>query len=441
MAKKRDFTDRFLKSLKPAESGKRYIEYDAQVPHFGIRVSDRCTDECKGAFVLVTRFPGSDNPTARRIDEYPGMALGKAREIAREWLDDIRQGIDPKIKAEELRRQEERKRADSFSATFESFAEDHLSTLRSGVAVKAAISTHVVPQWGDRPISAIRRADANELIRMLKKDMPIGINRIVAYLKKFGGWLVDQDILEASPFAAVKRPTKETKRDRVLSDIELCAIWEACGELGAFGRAFRFMLATGQRRTEVGAMTWAELDRKQALWTLPRGRTKANRGHEVPLSALALSIIEECPKIGDFVFSTGRSGPLRAGGNGEPRPISGWGKAKAKLDTLALQRLRALAEERGEEPPAEFAEWHLHDLRRTCATNLARLGVDRITISKILNHSEGGVTAIYDRHRYDAEKRRALDLWAQRLAAIVAGDDTGGNVVTLTGRPLANGQT
>jgi integrase len=149
------------------------------------------------------------------------------------------------------------------------------------------------------------------------------------------------------------------------------------------------------------------------------------------LFPLALSIIEECPKIGDFVFSTGRSGPLRAGGDGEPRPISGWGKAKARLDALALEKLRALL---GEDAPAEFPAWHLHDLRRSAATNLARLGVDRVVISKILNHSEGGVTAIYDRHRYDAEKRRGLDLWGRRLAAIVDGKEDSGKVVTLAGR-------
>jgi integrase len=124
-------------------------------------------------------------------------------------------------------------------------------------------------------------------VRTQKKDIPIG--RIeLSHLGKFGRWLEDQDIVEASPFANVKRPTKEIQLDRVLSNVEIRAIWEACGELGAFGRAFRFMLVSGQRRTEVGAMAWAELDRKQALWNLPRGRTKADRAHEVPLSAGAV---------------------------------------------------------------------------------------------------------------------------------------------------------
>lgn len=296
--------------------------------------------------------------------------------------------------------------------------------------MKSAIERRVLPIWGDRPVSEIRRADVHELIRALRKTTPIGANRVLAYLKKFFNWLVEQDLIENSPAAAVKRPSKEVKRDRVLTDVEIRAIWDACGDLGAFGRAFRFMLVTGQRRSEVGEMTWGELDMARRAWTLSRDRTKADRAHEIPLSDLAMSIIEECPKIGNFVFSTGRSAPARAGPTAGARPISGWSKVKTSLDKLAFKKAQALANERSQEAPTEFAEWRLHDLRRSCATNLARLGVDRVVIGKVLNHAEQEVTAVYDRHRYDAEKRRALELWGQRLAAIIDGRDDG-NIVSL----------
>lgn len=430
MVTKRDFTDRFLKAIKPATTAKRLIYWDAQVPGFGIRVTDRSVDENKGAFVLVTRFPGSSNPAPRRIGDYPAMSLAKARQIAREWREDIRQGIDPKVKEAARQRQEERRRADTFAAAFEQFSDDHLSTLRTGKVVKGVIAKHVMPKWGSRPISEIRRADVNDLIRNLRKDMPIGANRVLAYLKKFFVWAADQELIEASPAAAVKRPSKEIKRDRVLTDWEIRAIWQACGELGAFGRAFKLMLATGQRRSEVGAMTWSEVDRQQNVWTLARERTKADRAHEIPLSDLALSIVEESPRFGEFVFSTGRSAPAQAGGTAKPVAVSGWSKAKSALDKLALDKARALTEGSGEDVPAAIADWHLHDLRRTAATHLARLGVDQVVIAKVLNHAENEVTAVYDRHRYDAEKRRALDLWAQRLTAIVEGT-AGGNVVSI----------
>jgi len=237
---------------------------------------------------------------------------------------------------------------------------------------------------------------------MLRKEAPIAANRVLAYLKTFFTWAVDQELIEASPAASVKRPSKEVKRDRVLTDSEIRAIWQACGALGVFGRAFRFMLVTGQRRSEVGEMTWSELDRTQRLWTLSRERTKADRAHEVQLSDLAMAIIEECQLLGDFIFSTGRA-----------RPISGWSKAKAALDAKS-----------------GVTNWHVHDLRRTAATNMARLGVDRVVIAKVLNHAEPEITAVYDRHRYDHEKRRALDLWGERLASIIDGTDEG-NVVSL----------
>jgi integrase len=419
MSSKRDFTDRYLKALKPAEQGKRVIFWDAQVPQFGIRVTDKSQKENVGAFVLVARFPGSSNPAPRRIGDFPAMGLAQARQIAREWREDITKGIDPKVKEAERRREEDRRRADTFGAVFEAFADDHLSTLRTGDAVRRAVNSHVVAQWGKRPISEIRRADVNELIRALRKDAPIGANRVLAYLKKFFGWCVDQDILEASPAASVKRPGKENKRDRVLSDAEIRAIWQACGELGPFGRAFRFMLATGQRRTEAGEIVWSEIDRANRLWTLPRQRAKADRAHEIPLSDLAMSILDECPKLGDFVFTT-----LGA------RPISGWSKAKAALDRLAMDKLKDIAIERGDDAPATFADWRLHDLRRTAATHIAKLGVDRIVISKLLNHAEGGVTGLYDRHSRDSEKRMAMDLWGQRLQVIIGGID-GGNVLLL----------
>jgi integrase len=356
------------------------------------------------------------------------MPLARAREIAREWRSDISRGVDPKIKEAERRRAEERRRADTFEACFEAFAEDHLSTLRTGKAVKDAVWKHAYPQWAGRPISEIRRADINDLIKSLRKEAPIAANRLLSYLKKFFSWTVDEELLESSPAAAVKKPAKENKRDRVLSEDEIRAIWHACGELGAFGRAIRLMLLTGQRRNEIGRMTWVEIDVKQKIWTLARERTKADRAHEVPLSDLALSVIAECPKFGDFVFSTGRNEPAKNDTKAKLKPISGWSKAKKRLDQLALQKVQAVESEQGAQHA--LADWHLHDLRRTCATYLAKLGTDRIVISKILNHAEGGVTGVYERHRYDDEKRRALDAWAARLTGIIEGTETG-NVVSL----------
>jgi integrase len=432
MAAKKDFTDRFLKSIKPAATGKRVIYYDAQIPGFGIRTTERSSDECKGSFVLVTRYPGSTNPAPRRIGDYPVISLGEAREIAREWRRDIAKGIDPKEKAAEAVREQQRLRANTFGAAFASFAEDHLNTLRTGAAVEAAVKRHVSPTLENRPMREIRRSEILALINKLKKQSPISANRVLAYLKKFFGWALENELVGDSPAASIKRPTteKDRERDRVLAEREIRAIWRACGDMGAFGRAFRFMLVTGQRRSEVGAATWGEIDKGEALWTLGKARTKAKRLHDVPLSNLALSIIDDCPKIGDFVFASGRSGVARGGDNPGPVALSGWGKAKERLDELTLKYAKTFAAAAGEEEPKEVAEWRLHDFRRSSATYMARLGIDRLVIGKVLNHAEGGVTQRYDRYEYAAEKKAALDRWALHLQAVVDGK-AGGNIVQL----------
>jgi integrase len=331
VAAKRDFTDRFLKALKPAAPGKRYITYDAQIPGFGIRVTDRCTEEIKGTFVLVTRFPGSANPAPRRIGDYPAMPLAKAREIARAWREDIRQGLDPKIKEAERRREQERQRANTFATVFATFADDHLISLRTGRDVAKAVENHVFPRWGERPISAIKRADVNELVRAIRKDTPVMANRVLAYLKKFFSWVVDQEMIDASPAAAVKRPAKESKRDRVLREREIAAIWQACGGLGAFGRAFKFLLATGARRSEVGAMTWREVSLAERLWThcraSARRRTVAMR-FLFPISRLLFS--RNAPGLENLSLPPTGRGRFPAGARRRPPWTKHWRKNAAK---------------------------------------------------------------------------------------------------------------
>ena len=318
MVPKRDLTDRALKALKPATSGKRYFEWDAQVPGFGVRVTDRSPPSV--SFVLHTRYPGAKHPAPRQIGDYPAIDLASARRVAREWREDIAKGIDPKAKAEAVRRDAERERleakrrqANTFAAAFEAFAQEHLATLRTGDVVKGVIEKHVVPVLGDRALADITRADGNDLLRAIAKKTPTHANRVRSYLRTFGRWAEEEERIEESPFVNLKRFAKERARDRVLSDLEIRAIWRASGEIGAFGRAIRFMLATGQRRSEVGDMEWSEIDEAKKMWMLPRERTKADRAHEVPLSPMALSILAASPRMGAHVFAT-RSKRVRPGG-------------------------------------------------------------------------------------------------------------------------------
>ena len=196
-------------------------------------------------------------------------------------------------------------------------------------------------------------------------------------------------MLAINPAAGVKPPAVEKSRDRVLSEDEIKAFWTGCDKLGwPFGPAFKLMLVTGQRRDEVAGIRWDDLNIENALWTLSRTQTKSDRLHEVPLSSLALEIIQSVPRTGEHVFTT----------NGRT-PISGFSKAKRELDEAA-----------------KLADWRIHDLRRTVASGMARIGVAPHVIEKVLNHAGGqisGVAAIYNRHGYADEKAGALDAWSR----------------------------
>jgi integrase len=400
---KSKLTDRFLQSIKAAPTGKRITYWDTSVDGFAIRVSDKSSPSNVGSFMLIRRMPKNPNPTARKIGSYPAMTLAAARTTAKEWNTEIDEGVDPAVKAAEEAREQKRQDADTFESVFETYAKERLGRLRTGAQIQRAIAHYVLPVLGSRPISDIRRADVKALVVHIHQTAPIASNRVLSYLKTFFVWCVEEEHLEVSPTAVMRPLANEVKRDRVLDDDEIKAVWLACGALGAFGHVVRLMLVTGQRRGEVGGMLWAEIDRSKRLWTLPKERTKAARAHEVPLSDLAMSVIDECPEMNKFVFPHAR---------GSAAPVSGWSRAKAALDRKS-----------------GVADWHLHDLRHTCATNLARLRVDRIVISKILNHAEGGVTSRYDRHDRADLKRAALNRWGAKLVAIIEGGED--NVISI----------
>jgi integrase len=422
MSTKRDLTDRALKALKPAPKGTRLKVWDAQVAGFGARV----TDGGHVSFILLARYPGATWAAPRAIGDFPTMGLSEAREIARQWKREIAQGIDPRDRAEAAqkaaeaaKRAEEMKAKNTFEAAWREYVEerrvDRNGRNRTLDVVNGVITKHILPKLGARPLSEIGRAETNDVLRQIAKGTPTHARRIASYLGTFGRWAENDGRIEdgESPFDRLKKLGTENRRDRVLTDLEIRAIWLACTGMGAFGHAIRLLLATGQRRSEVGDLAWREIE--GGVWTLPAERTKPGRAHLVPLSPLALSILAETPKLGGHVFTT-RSTP-----KGETIPISGWSKSKARLDDLAIEALRKLIDD----DEATIPAWHLHDLRRTAATLMTRRGVSRLIVGKVLNHAEQGVTGQhYDMHDYIAEKRQALDLWGARLAAIVEGKDS-----------------
>jgi integrase len=205
-------------------------------------------------------------------------------------------------------------------------------------------------------------------------------------------WALDSGEIEVNPAMGISEPSREHSRDRVLTDDEIVAFWRGLegARMDAVTRqALRFMLVTGQRLGEVCAMRWEQVN---GVWTIPAEIAKNGIAHRVPLSGLALSILEQAKTIstGAVVFPSPRGD-------------------RAMSPTALSHALRKNLEQIG------LADVHPHDLRRTAASHMTMLGHNRLVVSKVLNHVEGGVTAVYDRHGYDGEKKAALDAWAAKL--------------------------
>lgn len=213
----------------------------------------------------------------------------------------------------------------------------------------------------------------------------------------------------------MKRPAALPSRERVLGDDELCIIWRASFLIGSpFGTMVRLLMLTGQRRSEVAQMSWQELDQEQALWMIPGGRTKNGVTALVPLSR---EVVEELDGLALFAGASRLA--LRWPGAGpvlttdRRKPVAGFSKAKKSLDVQVL----AIANSEGR----VMEPWRFHDLRRTLATGLQKLGHRFEVTEAVLNHkgqSRTGVAAVYQRHDWKAEKRKALEDWAGYLLGI-----------------------
>jgi integrase len=252
-----------------------------------------------------------------------------------------------------------------------------------------------------------RRHVAHRVADIAANHGAMAATRARATLSAMFNWAIREGLdIPVNPVIGTNRPVQPKSRERVLTDAELSAIWSACRD-DDYGRIVKLLLLTGQRREEVGGMQWAELDTVSGRWTIPGARTKNHREHTAPLSAAALALIQASARRNDRDFVFG-DGPRREGDR--QRGYSGWSKSKATLDA----RIAAAN---------AIADWHLHDLRRTVATMMAdRLGVLPHIVEAILNHASGhraGVAGVYNRARYEAEMREALQRWADHVSALV----------------------
>lgn len=395
------FTQKSVEQFKPAD--KRREIPDALLTGLYLIVQPAVTG---GAKSWAVRYRHAGKPRKLTIGPFPAFDLLTARNDAKEALQLVAKGIDPAAE-KRTAKQEAASGRDLVETIVGQFLERHAKGKKSHDEIKRMLDHDVLPAWRGRRIQDITRRDVIELMDGLV-DRGVGpmTNRVFSVVRKLFNWCVGRDIIVASPFVGLRPPVAEISRDRVLTDDEIKAFWQGTETLGyPFGPLFRLMLLTGQREGEVAGMTTAELHGD--LWSLPKERTKNGRPHDVPLSDEAKAIVHALPRmVGTKLLftTTGKTS------------VSGWSRAKRTLDNKMQP----------EEP------WVLHDLRRTLATGMQRLGIPPHITEAVLNHKSGtikGVAAVYARHDYADEKRSALAAWSRYVMALVEGRDD--NVVQL----------
>ena len=405
------FTDRYLRSLRPAPLGKRITHWDAAKPSFGCRITDRGVV----SFFVMRRMHGKPQPVRVVLGRYPDMSLATARKRAAAALGDLVSGVHPKEREREQRLTEAKRQVNTFAALADEFIHRPAAAKqRTASAIEKNIRRHLIPRWGTRVASEIKRSDVIAMLEEIdRKSGPYMATKALALASSIYRFAITRELggIENNPCHLIKPSefvSEMAPRQRVLTDAEVALIWRASqGEIRngiestyPGGPFTRFLLLTAVRRSEAARMTWSEVgDPDKALWVIPAHRTKSGAPHEVPLSGMAVDLLLSLPRFaGGFVFSA----------NGGRAPIKGFGKFKDTIDARAAE----LA-------PPGLAEWRFHDLRRSARTNLASLGVSPFIAELVIGHQQKGVHKIYDIHRYQSEKRDALERWASKLRAII----------------------
>jgi integrase len=343
------------------------------------------------------------------IDGFPSLAV--AHRLAQTALDRAAEGHDPAAEKRVSKATKRGRGSNVFKDVTAQFLERYIKpNARASYAyeTKRLLDKDVLPAWGNRQIQDIAKRDVLDLLDgVVDRGGGLTANRVLAAIRKLFNWAVDRGIIETSPVAGVKAPLAEQSRDRVLSDEELRSLWLACDKQGyPWGAFTKLLMLTGQRRTEVAGMTWAEIDLDKKEWNLPAHRTKNGEAHTVPLSEPALEVIKGLTRVkGDYLFTvTGDS------------YVTGFSRAKADLSAPNSER------------------WTFHDLRRTTASGMARLGIALPVIEKLLNHTSGsfaGIVGVYQRHSFADEKRSALEAWSRFVLSLQQPSE---NVVLLSAR-------
>jgi integrase len=363
---KRHLTDASIQRIKPPAKSSLEI-FDLGYPGLALRIGHG------GAKTFEVFYRINGKLRRETLGRWPAISLADARMAWRKTREAIAKGEAPQrenpamlfehIVEEWIRRDQAKNKPSSlYQAT-------------------RSLEVDLLPAWRGKRVDEIGKRDVIALLDSIAdRGAPIMARRVQSYVRRFFRWCIERDILKIDPTAGMPRVGNGKSRERVLTDDELGKVWTACD--GPYGAVVRMLALTGARRDEIAKLRWSEID--GATIKLEGSRTKTGAPHTIPLSSAAQALLKSLPHLGDFVFSGAR-------------PMSNWTKSKLRLDGAS-----------------GVTNWRIHDLRRTVATGLQKLGANLQTIEAVLGHTSGsrsGVVGVYQRHSFEAEKREALEAW------------------------------
>ena len=386
-------TQRRIEDLQCPAGRRDMMVFDDSQTGLGVRVTASTKKNSLAGKSFLAQYRHAGKKRRVPLGSCSAISLAAAREAVRAILGDVAKGRDPAAERKEAARQAS-SQALTLDALLEQWRALKLADRRERYAAEAVRAIRsAFPKHLRAPADDLDRAAIIRVLDALARDGKTAMARsTAAYGRACYQWAVKRGSLSVNPFMGLSLAAT-VKRERVLTDDELRAIWRATAGPGPYNAIVRMLMLTGQRRGEAAGMTWDEL--APSTWTIPGVRTKNGAAHLVPLSPQAQAILRVCPQFddSDLVFPGLRG------------PFSGFAMAKAALDKAS-----------------GVQDWRLHDIRRTVATGLQRLGVRLEVTEAVLNHVSGsraGIVGVYQRHTWAEEKRAALNAWGERVAALV----------------------
>lgn len=327
-----------------------------------------------------------------KLGRYPDMPLADARAAAMEFKARIARGEDPAVD-KKTSEPEER----TVSSLIDEFVKRHASFNKSGKETERILRREFEPGFGERDYASIAKAEMIGLIETITdRGAPVLARNTLAAVRKMFNWAVSRDLLDRSPCDRVKAPGKAPKRERALSIEEVRSVWRAAQAIEwPFGPLIQLLMLTGQRRNEIANLRWSWIDEEKRLIAFPASIMKNGREHLLPMSSPVVEIVRDLPRF------NGDDRLFRSRSNASENVVSGFSKTKRRLDQLS-----------------GAADWVLHDIRRTVATQMNALGVQDTTVDRVLSHVIPGVSGVYNKHKYLDEKRDALERWATFLITL-----------------------